>query len=164
MEHGGGPAWALAIEHSTLAQFIRESVWLYPTLNVFHVLAAALLLGSIVVLDLRVLGAGLALSAAPLARLVLPVSIAALAISAPTGVLLFAAEASALVRNPVFLAKMGLITASLVNIAVFHAGAFRSIERWGRAFTAPPAARIAAGLSLALWLAVVAGGRLIAYF
>lgn len=164
MEHSGGPAWALALEHSAAAQVIRDSLWLYPTLNVTHVLTAALLAGSIVVFDLRVLGAGRKLAAASLAALVLPVSIGALAVAVPTGFLLFMAEATALIANPIFLAKMGLIAAALVNIAVVHAGVFRDIGAWSHAFVAPPAARLAAGLSLGLWLAVLAAGRLIAYF
>lgn len=164
MEHGVGPAWVLAIEHSALAQIIRDSVWLYPVLNVSHVLAAALLAGTIVVFDLRVLGAGRKLDVVPLAGLILPVSIGALAVAAPTGALLFSAEATALIRNPVFLVKMGLIATALVNIVVVHAGTFRDVDRWGYAFVAPPAARVAAALSLGLWLGVVAAGRLIAYF
>lgn len=163
MEHGGGPAWALALERSEFGQLIRESLWIYPSANVLHVLAIGLLLGSIVVFDLRVLGKGKGLAPDRLARLVLPVSIGALAVAAPTGFILFTAEATAYLRNPVFLTKMGLIVLALVNIAVMHGGAMRKVMHWGPA-APPPSARIAAGLSLALWLGVAASGRLIAYF
>ncbi len=162
MEHSGGPAWALALEHSSLAQLLREAVWIYPAVNVTHVLAIALLLGSIAVFDLRVIGFGNGLAADRLARLALPVAASALAVAAATGILLFITEATAYLRNPVFLVKLGLILAALVNIVVLHRGAFRSIKQWGA--DPPPAARRAAALSLALWLAVVACGRLIAYF
>ena len=162
MEHPGGPAWALALEHSGLAQTLREAVWLYPAANVTHVVAIALLLGSIAVYDLRVLGFSNEIPADRLARLALPVAIGALAVAAPTGILLFIAEATAYLRNPVFLIKLALIAAALVNIVVLHRGAFRGIKQWGP--NPPPSAQLAAGLSLLLWLAVVASGRLIAYF
>src|SRR5690606_37128691 len=89
VEHGGGPAWALALERSEFGQAIRESLWIYPSANVLHVLAIGLLLGSIVVFDLRVLGKGKNIAPDRLARLVLPVSATALALAAPTGFLLF---------------------------------------------------------------------------
>jgi hypothetical protein len=162
MEHSGGPAWALALEHSGLGQLLREAVWIYPAINVTHVLAVALLLGSIAVFDLRVLGFGEGIPAERLARLALPVAIGGLAGAAPTGFLLFITEATAYVRNPVFLTKLALIVAALVNVVLVHRGAFRSIKEWG--FDPPPAARRAAALSLALWLAIAACGRLIAYF
>jgi len=163
MEHGDGPAWALAIEHSALGHIMRDSVWIYPAANVAHVLAIAFLLGSIALLDLRLLGAGPPLSTDRLARLALPVAITGLAVAAPTGFLLFAAEASAYIRNPVFLLKMGAIVAALINVAAFHAGPFRAVKAWGGG-PAPTPARMAAALSLGLWLSAAAAGRLIAYF
>jgi hypothetical protein len=162
MEHGGGPAWALALEHSGFGQVIRESFWIYPLANVLHVLAVATLLGSIAVFDLRVLGFGNGIATDRLARLALPVAIGALAAAVPTGFVLFTAEATAYLRNPVFLIKLALILAALVNIVILHRGAFRRIKEWDP--EPPPAARLAAGLSLALWLAIVSSGRLIAYF
>jgi len=162
MEHPGGPAWALALEHSALAQLLRAAVWLYPAVNVMHVLATALLLGSIAVFDLRVLGFGNGLAIDRLARLALPVAASALVVAVPTGFLLFITEATAYLRNPAFLIKLGLIVVALANIAVLHRGAFRSVKQWGA--NPPPPAWRAAALSLVLWLAVVAFGRLIAYF
>jgi hypothetical protein len=163
VEHGAGPAWAVALEQSGLGQTIRDSLWIYPLANVLHVLAVALLLGSIVVFDLRVLGFGKGVATDRLASLALPVSMGALCVAALTGFIMFTAEATAYLRNPVFLTKMGLIVLALVNIVVFHRGAFRTIKAWG--FTsAPPAARLTAGVSLALWLCIVVAGRFIAYY
>ena len=163
MEHGDGPAWAVALEQSGLGHIIRDSLWIYPLANVLHVLAMALLLGSIVLFDLRVLGFGKGVAADRLARLALPLAIGALCVAALTGFIMFTAEAPAYLRNPVFLTKMGLIVAALINIVVFHRGAFRTMKEW--ALTAPPpAARLTAGVSLALWLCVVVAGRFIAYY
>lgn len=163
MEHGDGPAWAVALEQSGLAFTIRDAVWIYPLANVLHVLAMGLLLGSIVLFDLRVLGFGKGVATDRLARLALPLAIGALCLAAPTGFILFTAEAPAYLRNPVFLTKMGLIVVALINIVVFHRGAFRTMKEWA-VTTAPPAARLTAGVSLALWLCVVVAGRFIAYY
>ncbi len=163
MEHGHGPAWAVALEQSALGHIIRDSVWIYPFANVLHVLAIAILLGSIVVFDLRVLGFGKGIATNRLASLALPLAIGSLCVAAVTGFIMFTAEAPAYLRNPVFLTKMGLIVLALINILVFHRGAFRTIEQW--ALTAPPpAARLTAGASLALWLCIVVAGRFIAYY
>lgn len=164
MDHTG-PAWALALERSGLGQLMRESVWLYPTANVLHVLAAAVLVGAILVLDLRLLGVMRAIAADRLAALVLPVAKTAFVVAVPAGFLLFSTEASAFAENPVFLVKMALIAAALVNIALFHRRAFRRVAAWGAAGSDPPlAARRAGALSLAFWVCAFAAGRLIAYF
>jgi hypothetical protein len=163
VEHGQGPAWAVALEQSALGHVIRDSLWIYPLSNVLHVLAIAILLGSIVVFDLRVLGFGKGVATNRLASLALPLAIGALCVAAVTGFIMFTAEAPAYLRNPVFLIKMGLIVLALVNIVVFHRGAFRTIEKWAFA-EAPPAARMTAGVSLALWLGIVVAGRFIAYY
>ena len=163
MEHGGGPAWAIALEQSGLGHTIRNSIWIYPLANVLHVLAMGLLLGSIVLFDLRVLGVGKGVAIDRLARLALPLAAGALCVAATTGFILFTAEAPAYLRNPVFLTKMGLIVVALVNIAVFHRGAFRAMKEWALG-APPPAARLTAGVSLALWLCVVVAGRFVAYY
>jgi hypothetical protein len=161
MEHGGGPDWALALEQSALAQVLRESLFLYPLANVLHVVAVAILLGSIAVFDLRVLGLAKGVPVTALARLALPVAAGALFVAVPTGAAMFIAEAPAYVRNPVFLTKVGLIVLAAINIALFHRGPFRHIAKLA---TVPPLARASAAASLGLWLAVVIAGRLIAYY
>ncbi len=163
MEHGHGPAWAIALEQSGLGHTIRDSLWIYPLANVLHVVAIAVLLGSIVVFDLRVLGFGKGIATNRLAALALPLAIGALCIAAGTGFIMFTAEAPAYLRNPVFLTKMGLILLALINVVVFHRGAFRTMEQWSLSM-APPAARTTAAVSLALWLCVVVTGRFIAYY
>ncbi|MBM3485651.1 MAG: hypothetical protein FJX67_03320 [Alphaproteobacteria bacterium] len=164
MEHSGS-AWAIAIERSGLGQVMRESIWLYPTANVLHVLSAAILVGAILILDLRLLGLVRAIAIERLAALVLPVAKASFAVAVSAGFLLFSTEATAFVENPVFLIKLLLIAAALGNIALFHAGAFRRIGDWGHAGGDAPASARRAGLaSLVLWIAAFACGRLIAYF
>jgi hypothetical protein len=164
MEHAArGLAWAQAIEQSAIAQAVRESLWFYPFANTTHVLAMAMLVGAIVVFDLRVLGVLGAGRAADAARMALPVARLGFVLAVPSGVAMFIAEATAYLANPVFLIKLGAIAAAVLNLALFHAGSFRRIDAWPD--RAPPmAARRAAAASLSAWTLAAVCGRLAAYF
>lgn len=129
----------------------------YPWINTLHLLGLVMLVGAIGVVDLRVAGAWRALPAAALSRALTPVAMAGLAISLPSGVLLFAADGKSLAGSGVFVAKLVLIGLALANAVAFRA-------LWGDRFDAPPiVARAMALASVGLWLAVGAIGRLIAY-
>ena len=167
MDHDQGPAgngWLAALESSGLGDTLRQSVWLYPLVEVVHNLGFALLVGAILAFDLRLLGVRSArLPADALSRLLLPVAVTGFALAVPTGVLLFVTEATSLVRNPMFLAKMALIILALANIAAFHSHVGRHMAAWSDAERPPRAARLAGAASLTLWIGVLACGRLIAY-
>jgi hypothetical protein len=157
MEHGiMAPAWAAAVEHSGVGQALRTSLWLYPVVEVLHIVGFALLVGAIATFDARVIRGGGGLDLARWERAVLPVARLGFALAVPMGLLLFTAEAGAYVRNPAFRMKLVLVLVALANVALFHARARRSREVTG-------GLRLLAGLSLALWLAVLTCGRLIAY-
>jgi hypothetical protein len=163
MEHQA-PALFVALEQSALGAAMRESLWLYPVANVGHILALACFAGALAVMDLRLIGAFAATAPGPLIARARRVVILALGAQILTGFLLFAAEASHVVRNPVFLFKMGLLAAGLLNVAVFEFGAKRAVQALPSAAPMPRAARVAGYTSLAIWLAVAALGRSIAYF
>ena len=152
-----------AIEASGLGQAMRQSLWLYPIVEIVHIVGLALLFGSIFVLDLRLLGLSRGISARRLARHVLPWTAASFALIVPSGLAMFVAHASDFIGNPVFLLKMGLIFAAGINAAVLHAGPMRNAAGWDVDAAPPAAARLAGGLSLLLWAAVIACGRLLAY-
>lgn len=159
-----GPGWLVALETSGLGDALRRSVWLYPAVEILHILGIALLVGAIAGVDLRLMGVRAPLLPADaLARLLLPVAVAGFALAVPTGFLLFMAEATALAGNPMFLTKLALVALALVNIAVFHRGVGHRMAAWGLDARPPAAARAAGAASLALWVAVLACGRLIAY-
>ncbi|MCC7275881.1 MAG: hypothetical protein IT561_24640 [Alphaproteobacteria bacterium] len=160
METGHAVAWALALERSAAGQAIRESLWLYPLANVLHVVGVILLVGAIVVFDLRLLGALRRTRPADAAALALPVARAGFLTAVPTGLVLFLAEANGVVTNPVFLVKFGAIAVGLVNLVAFHRGRFRDIARWA---DVPAAGRLAAAISLAAWLTAAVCGRFAAY-
>jgi len=147
---------------------MRQWLWLYPSVEIVHILGIALLFGSIAVLDLRLLGFGRKIPVKTLAAHVLPWTAGSFALIVPSGLLMFVAHASELISSPIFVAKMCLILAAGANAALFHATVFRSADVWDaeemRGLRTPPSVRWFAGVSLAIWVAVIACGRLLAYF
>jgi len=151
-----------AIEASALGHSLRESAGLFALVKGVHLAGIAILVGSIAVLDLRLLGLARSFSVRRLAARVLPLSAGSFLLIVPSGLMMFIARAGALIASPVFALKMCLIMAAGVNAAVFHAGVFRGSARWDVGVPPPTGARAAAALSLALWISVIACGRLLA--
>lgn len=139
----------------------RGSALVYPVANTLHLLGLIMLVGGIGVVDLRVMGVWRALPVAEIARALTPVAIAGLVLMAATGIILFAADGTALAKSAVFARKLVIIAFAVANAIAFRLLWSAQMPRWSA--TAPGAARAMAGLSLALWLAAGASGRLIAY-
>ena len=163
------PGGALgAVENSGLGQAMRQWLWLYPSVEIVHVVGIALLFGSIAVLDLRLLGLSRSIPVKKLAGHVLPWTAGSFLLIVPSGLMMFVAHASDFISSPVFVVKMCLIMAAGMNAALFHAVTFRTADVWDseemRKLPPPPSARLAGALSLLLWISVIACGRLLAYF
>jgi hypothetical protein len=161
MTAAGGPLGAL--EGSGLGRAMREWLWLYPGVEVVHIVGIGLLFGSIAVLDLRLLGFSRGISARRLAGHVLPWTAGSFLLIVPSGLLMFTAHASEFVQSDVFVVKMLLILAAGLNAALFHTVVFKGSQAWDTSVP-PAAARAIAAASLLLWIAVIACGRLLAYF
>jgi hypothetical protein len=138
----------LALQQSDLAQAMRQARWLYPAVNTAHIFGIALLFGSLVTLHLRTLGLMRGPDASSLERLVTPVAASGLLLAAASGAAMFTTDAVKYADSSLFLAKMGLIAAALLNVA------------W---LKRKRAARPAALVSLAVWSAAIVCGRLIGY-
>jgi hypothetical protein len=143
------------------AALLREHAWLYPLAETLHILGFVLLVGAVAMFDLRVLGLGAKLPVRALGRFLLPWSAGGFLLAAPTGALLFITQAGDFLANRVFLLKLALIGAALLNAALFHLGPWRSAGL--DAGVAPRRARIQAAGSLLAWVAIIACGRLLAY-
>jgi hypothetical protein len=145
---------APTIAHNPLA-WLATHPWAYPALEVMHILGIALLLGNLVLLELRVWGAGAELPIAALARLSLTLALTGFAIVAASGLLMFGSQPLDLIANRAFVIKMGLVLTAGLNAALLHArGGLKHLDALARAQTI---------LSLGLWLAVMICGRWIAY-
>lgn len=163
MHEARGAAWLVALESSGFAAAMRHWLWLYPVVEIAHILGFVLLVGAAVMFDLRLLGLSPRLPVSDLARHLLPWSRAGLVLVAPSGLAMFAAHATEWVANPAFALKLGLIALAGVNAWAFHRGVFRSVTAWERKVPAPARARISAAIPLAAWAGVIACGRLLAY-
>jgi len=159
-----GPAWLVALESSGLAEMMRRSAWMYPIVEIVHIVGFVILVGAVVMFDLRVLGLGRGLAVTPLGRHLLRWSWLGLALVVPAGLMMFTAHATEFATNTAFLIKLTLLAAAAANVAFFHRVPYRSVAVWDSAGIAPAGARAAAALSIAIWIAVITCGRLIAYF
>ena len=151
------------IEGLPLAKAMREWLWLYPIVEIVHICGFAILVGSVVMFDLRVLGVAKQVPLRALSRFLLPWSWAALLLVIPSGMMMFSAHAADFLGNPAFKLKMALLVAALLNTAYFHTGPYQSVANWDREATAPVDARISAALSIVIWFSVISCGRLLAY-
>jgi hypothetical protein len=164
MHPPAGAAWQVWLESTGLAVAMRQWMWLYPAVEILHILGFIVLVGSAFMFDLRLLGLSRDLPVAGMARHLLRWARLSLLVVAPTGAMLFMAHATEFATNPAFQLKLVLITAALLTAAVFHRWPFRTVGDWDTEIAGPGAARAAGVLSLALWTSVLACGRLIAYF
>ena len=153
-----------SVEHGTLGELIREDDLLFPCIESVHVLAICLVVGSIAVVDLRLLGfASVDRPVGRLMRSILPITVGAFGLAVAAGSLLFISHASKYLENRFFIAKITLIALAGVNMAVFHLIGARNLDQWENDAMPPPSARLAGGVSLFLWVSVVACGRWIGF-
>jgi hypothetical protein len=152
------------VEHGTLGELVRENDLLFPFIESVHVLAFCLVVGSIAVVDLRLLGfASVDRPVGRLMRSILPITVGAFGLAVAAGSLLFISHASKYLENRFFITKITLIALAGVNLAVFHLIGARNLDQWENNALPPPFARVAGGLSLFLWVSVVACGRWIGF-
>ncbi|GAB3268614.1 hypothetical protein GCM10027347_38160 [Larkinella harenae] len=154
--------WLQAIENTTLAVAIRQSTWLYPGLEIVHIIGIVLLVGGAFVFDFRLLGLSPFIPVTNLATHVLPWSQRGLLLVVPSGLLLFCTNAEALGNDPMFWLKLLLIAVAGVNVLIFHRITFRSTASWNDG-NIPIGAKTAAIVSIVAWLATIGCGRLLAY-
>ena len=153
-----------SIEYSSLGITIAESTWMFPTIETLHVIALVTVIGTIALVDLRLVGVkGHALRVSQLAKDTLPWTWGAFALAAITGGLLFISKASSYMINPYFLWKMGLMALAGLNMLYFHMTTWRTVEHWELDPSFPAMAKLAGWLSLLFWLGVVFCGRLIGF-
>ena len=143
--------------HSAVAQTIHNSSWLFPFIEIFHLLALALLGGSVILVDLRFFGLGMKSKDLPeLSRDVQPWLRLSLAVMLISGFLLFISEAAKMYTNDAFRFKMLFLALAIVFTFTIH-------PRFTRARTASLSGKMVALISMALWACVGLGGRAIGF-
>ncbi|MQA30023.1 MAG: hypothetical protein GEU82_09320 [Luteitalea sp.] len=151
------------LENLPIAVYIGETWW-FPFLESIHVLTSTFLLGSILMLDLRLLGlAGRNQAASRIATEIVPWTRGAFVISALAGLGMFISQANRYVDNRAFQVKAVLLVLAGINMAVFHLRTVRHLPRWDTAAVTSAAARFAGAASLLLWIAIMLAGRWIGH-
>lgn len=146
----------LAVEGLSVVEWLRGSRWGYAAVNAAHILGLALLVGAIVPLDLRLAGGWRRVPLEPLAHVLVPVAATGLALAMVTGAALFSVRATEYASLSLFLVKMALVAVGGVHALLTHAR--------GGLESADGATRRRIGLtSLAIWVTVLACGRLLAF-
>ncbi len=158
------PSFIQSIHASAIGEWMRGSVQAMPWVNAAHVLCVTLVFGTILVVDLRLLG--LLDRSRPVTRVageMLRLTWIAFAGAVLTGALFFSANATTYWFNTAFRFKMLAILLAGVNMAVFQLLTFRGVAAWDRNAPTPRAARVAAALSILIWISVIVLGRVIGF-
>ena len=154
------------LEGSALGQLMRTSgVWTYGVVNLAHILGLATLFGSVLVLDLRLLGAWRRVPLAALERPALTLAACGFAIAVTSGVSLITTNATEYIGNPFLAIKFTAIGLGLLNVS-----AVQFLPAWRVRSAEPQVGRqslalgVIGGTSLACWTVAVAAGRMIGYW
>src|SRR5688572_6989018 len=119
------------LEDSWLAAGIRQSLWLYPALEIVHITGIVLLVGPALMFDARLLGLSPSISVSSLSRHLLPWARGSLfLLIIPSGLLLFITNAVTLAGDPVFRLKLSLLGLAILNAFVFHRFVFNREDAW----------------------------------
>jgi hypothetical protein len=149
------------LEKTPPAVAMRESMWIFDITETIHTLGITLVAGTIMLVDLRLLGLGLRRE--PLRDVVsriVPWTLTSFCLMVITGGWLFAGEASKLYHSAAFRIKLVLLLLAGLNALIFHLTVYRRAAEWG---AIPARARLAGLVSLLLWAGIIAAGRSIAY-
>ena len=152
-----------ALQNSAIAQFVNTAGPTYPIVEAIHVIAVALVFGTILIVDLRLLG--VASTNRPFTRVahdLLHFTWAGFALAVVTGTLLFLPNAGSIYINVNFQVKMVLLLLAGINMFVFELVTARRVSVWDNAVP-PASARLAGLLSIGLWMGVIVFGRLIGF-
>jgi hypothetical protein len=152
------------LDSTRLSAIVRQSNWLFSTLDTIHTLGIVLVAGTIMLVDFRLLGLGL--RSVPITLLIariVPATLAGFGLMLLSGGLLFSSEAVKMYHSPAFRIKMLMLALAGLNALIFHRTIYRDVAEWDPAAEAPVRARLAGLLSLVFWIAIIAAGRAIAY-
>jgi hypothetical protein len=154
--------WALAFcrwcNDSFFGHTIRDSAWLFPFVEIFHLLALGLLGGILVLINMSLCGVRFGNGSTPdLARELRPWMFGCIAVMLLSGFLLFSTEAVKMYGNWAFQVKMSLLVLAVLFTLTIHRKVIDSQH------AAVSLRRVTAMISLLLWLGVGLGGRALGY-
>jgi uncharacterized membrane protein len=152
------------VDGLAFSQFVRENEMAFPWIESFHVLAVAIVIGSIFIVDARLIGLrSYRKNASGVISDLLPYTWAAFILAVLTGAMMFCSDAVRYGNSQVFQAKVVALVLAGANMGIFHATEFRRIADWDVDITPPAGARFAGVASIAVWTSVVFLGRWIGF-
>ncbi len=161
-----GPSHSMSLDPfwdwlaNTDLAFAIGATWWFPLLESIHVIAIALVVGSILMVDLRLLGvAARCYAMRRISRELTPWAWAGFAVATITGVGMFITRPAAYAANPAFQAKLVLLALAGINVAALHNLAMRDVDRWDADAATPRTAKLAGAVSLVIWAGVILAGR-----
>jgi len=137
--------------------------WEWPIAESLHFIGLCLLIGAVGMFDLRLMGLGKSIPFAALHRLI-PWGVGGYVLNFLTGICFLTAAADQYMYNPSFHVKIYFMTTAGINVLLFYTTMFKKVATLGAGEHAPLPARIMGAVSLASWLGVIAGGRLLTFF
>jgi len=154
------------IENSALGDVVRGAgVWSYGIINLLHILAVATLFGSILILDLRLLGWRRNTSIATVASLTVPLATGAFVLAVLSGACLLATNATDYAGNPFLVIKFTALALALLNLLLFsRTAAWKSARNGDSGIDGQNVLAVSGSISLVCWLTVIASGRMIGYW
>lgn len=152
------------MQNSALSEYLRTSLKAMPIVEAIHVMAIATVFGTIVLVDLRLLGyPDVQRSFGKLHHELLKWTWMAFGVAVVTGVLLLMVNAITYHRNTAFWLKMITMALAGINMLVFELVTAKSVAKWDKGVSPPLAARTAGALSIILWIGVIVFGRWIGF-
>ena len=152
------------LQHTEWSQYVLQSSLLFPLIEGTHIMALAISVGLILILDLRLLGLGFrGERVSVIMKQSAGWSLAGFGVMFGTGLILFVTQAEKAYHNSFFLTKMLLLVAAFVNAVWFQREYFPRMAEWDLADRAPLGPRVCALVSLICWIGVIGCGRTMAY-
>jgi hypothetical protein len=152
------------LQDTPLAVVVRENGYVFPWVECAHVVALSFVVGSIAIVDLRLLGlASVNRPVTALLKQILPLTWSAFAFALLTGGTLFISDAVAYWDDGPFRMKFVAMGFAGINMLVFHLVTARNIAEWSASARTPWTAKVAGGLSMLIWVFVVGFGRWIGF-
>ena len=150
------------IANTWLSHAVKDSYWIWPTMETMHFVGLSLLFGGLALADLRLIGYMKNIPYYTLSKII-PLAVAGFAVNTITGVLFFIADPTRYYPNAAFRFKMLCILLAGLNLLLYQIKVKPMAEKWGAGASTPLLAKCVGIASILLWIGVITGGRLIPF-
>jgi len=152
------------IQNSSIGTQIRESTYVFPIIEATHVLGLAVSVGTIAIVDLRLIGVTMKKErVTDVIEQLQPLTLAGFAAMFVSGILLFWSEAARLYPSYSYRIKFIFIALLGINAMLFHSTIYQKVDEWNTDAVTPFRARMAGWIGITFWAVVIFCGRWTAY-